>query len=486
MKNIILIVVAFQSFLFSQSPDTLWLKTYGGANYEEGYLVQQTNDGGFIVAGETQSFGAGDTDGWLVKTNSQGDTMWTQVFGGLERDFLSSVKQTPDNGYLLAGATESSGAGSFDGWLIKTDSQGNTIWSKVYGGENDDAIYDIDITSDGNYILAGSTSSFGANNADRWLIKVNTSGDTLWTKIFNAPELDEIGIVRETNDNGLILYGQIYPPATNISELWYAKTDASGNLQWSKTITKGFGNFADGDIRQTSDDGYIITTTKPSIDGTGITKIWLLKANTLGDTLWTRTYNPGGYYIGKSVVEDVNGDFIIAGDGSGAAAGRISIIRTNSQGDSLGMFMFGNDVSGGEASDLQPTSDDGFILTGRYSENFNSQVLLTKFKPTSTAIENNTEQKPNRFTLFQNYPNPFNPATQIQYELSKRSNVELIIYNQLGQEIKRLVDQSQPIGNYLIQWDGTDNNRKPVSSGIYFYQLKADGYSQTKKMLLLQ
>ncbi len=163
--------------LTAQAPDTLWTKTYGGTGFDDGYSVQETSDGGYIVAGNTESFGAGGCDIYLIKTEADGDTMWTKTYGeGGDYDWLISVQPTSDSGYIVAGFTDSQGAGSADVWLIKTDSNGDTLWTKTYGGDAADYGYSVQQTSDGGYIVAGSTESAGSGNGDAWLIK--TAPDT--------------------------------------------------------------------------------------------------------------------------------------------------------------------------------------------------------------------------------------------------------------------------------------------------------------------
>ncbi|MCW7071423.1 MAG: hypothetical protein OCU12_03690 [Methanophagales archaeon] len=153
-------------------PEEEWSKTFGGSDYDFAMSVQQTTDGGYIIAGSTDSYGAGSYDFWLVKTDSDGNKEWDKTFGGSDYDWAESVQQTTDGGYIIAGFTRSYGAGDRDFWLVKTDANGNKEWDKTFGGSDYDFASSVQQTADGGYIIAGSTASYGAGDKDFWLVKV--------------------------------------------------------------------------------------------------------------------------------------------------------------------------------------------------------------------------------------------------------------------------------------------------------------------------
>ena len=183
--TLLIIILTFQ-FLPAQAPNTLWTIMFGGIGNEYGSSVQQTIDGGYIVVGNKYSFGSGYPDVWLIKTNDLGDTLWTKTFGGSDHDEGCSVQQTTDGGYIIVGTTKSFGASGFDIWLIKTDFSGDTLWTKTIGGPSSDFGYSVQQTLDTGYIISGTTYSFGAGRWDIWLIKTDALGDTLWTKTFGG------------------------------------------------------------------------------------------------------------------------------------------------------------------------------------------------------------------------------------------------------------------------------------------------------------
>jgi len=233
-----------------------WSRTFGGSESDWGFSGQQTSDGGYILLGTTWSYGAGDYDFWLIKTDAAGNKEWERTFGGSDWDWGTSVQQTRDGGYILLGSTCSYGAGEWDFWLIKTDSQGNKQWTKTFGGSEDDQGYSVQQASDGGYILLGYTESYGAGSADFWLIKTDSQGTKQWAKTFGGSE-DDWGLsVQQTKDGGYILRGHTYSYGAGSADSWLIKTDAQGNKQWERT----FGGAEDDQgysVQQTKDGGYI-------------------------------------------------------------------------------------------------------------------------------------------------------------------------------------------------------------------------------------
>ena len=192
------------------APEEEWSKTFGGSDYDRGFSVQQTSDGGYIIAGLTSSFGAGRDDVYLIKTYENGNEEWSKTFGGSDYDRGFSVQQTSDGGYIIAGLTSSFGAGGSDFYLIKTDKNGNEEWSKTFGGSGSDAGTSVQQTSDGGYIIGGHTNSFGVDEYDHdfYLIKTDKKGKVIGSKTFvGGPYQDKGNSVQQTSDGGYIICG---------------------------------------------------------------------------------------------------------------------------------------------------------------------------------------------------------------------------------------------------------------------------------------
>ena len=298
----------FNTATYAQAPDTLWTKTFGGSDYDIGYSVKQTTDSGYIMTGYTYSFGAGLADFWLIKTDISGDTLWTKTFGGSKRDYGRSVQQTIDGGFIILGETLSFGAGGLDVWLIKTDAFGDTLWTKNFGGSDYDYSPSVYQTTDSGYIITGATESFGAGGADFWLIKTDVSGDTLWTKSLWANDWDCGFSVQQTTDGGYIIVGETSSFGSGNKDVWLIKTDASGDTLWTKTFG-GINYDCGASVYQTTDSGYILTGATESF-GAGDYDVWLIKTNASGDTLWTKTFGGIEFEWSYSVLQTTDGGIL--------------------------------------------------------------------------------------------------------------------------------------------------------------------------------
>ena len=263
---------------------TVWTRTYGGEHYDWGHDVRRTSDGGYIVVGVTSFSNTGGGDIYLLKVNDQGDTLWTRTYGGANVDARYSVRRTSDGGYIIVGGTQWSGAGGFDVYLIKTNAQGDSLWTRTYGGTDDDAGYSVEQTKDGGYIVAGCTYSFGQGTPaydNVYLIKTNAQGDTLWTRTYGGANYDEGRSVQQTSDDGYIVVGSTNSFGAGISDVYLIKTDGQGDTLWTRTFGGPSGDFGYS-VQQTSDGGYIIAGQALSF-GAGEGDVYLIKTNADGN-----------------------------------------------------------------------------------------------------------------------------------------------------------------------------------------------------------
>jgi predicted secreted protein len=392
MKNqlsaqlLLLVWVIFPTQLIFAQPDTLWLKTFGGCNNDYGMAVLQTSDGGYIITGSTNSFGAGGSDYWLIKTDAAGDTLWTKTFGKDGDDYGKAARQTSDGGYIITGTTNSFGAGSADCRLIKTDASGNIIWTKTFGGNSNDEGNSVRQTSDDGYIITGYTKSYGAGGADYWLIKTDTSGDTLWTKTFGEGSDDYSRAVLQTSDGGYIIAGYTNSFGADFYDTWLIKTDAAGDTLWTKIFGGNGSSYEECySVQQTTDGGYIIAGKTWSLsNGASNADVSLIKTDSSGNIIWAKTFGGNLFEKGSCVQQTSDGGYIVTGytESYGAGIQDVWLIKTDASGNIIWIKTIGG-YSIDAGSSVQQTADGGYIITGS-TRSFGAgsyDVLLVKIAP---------------------------------------------------------------------------------------------------------
>ncbi|MFH1011953.1 MAG: T9SS type A sorting domain-containing protein [bacterium] len=290
--------------------DTVWTRTYGGHSSDVARCIQQTTEGGFIVAGDTRSFGAGDADFYILRLNDDGDTLWTRTYGGLGREEGYSVQQTSDGGFIMAGYLWSVSGNNQDIYLVKTDGDGDTVWTQTYGGSGEDWATSVEQTSDGGFVVACSFYRQDAERNDFCLLKTNEHGDTLWTRRY-ANSGDWPYSVHQTLDGGYIMAGSVGSLGAGEGDMFVVRTNASGDTLWTKTFG---GDRQDGaySVQEVQDGGFIVAGWTWSY-GHRDDDIYLVRLNGSGDTLWTRAI--GGPYaqVAISLQRTTDGGYIIAG-----------------------------------------------------------------------------------------------------------------------------------------------------------------------------
>ena len=314
-----------------------WEKTYGGPYVDEGKFVQNTFDGGFIVTGVKDDITSFNSKIWLLKMDANGDTTWTKtITAGLGANHAYYVEQTTDSGYFIAGYTSARGAGNLDVFIVKTNVNGDTLWTKTYGGPDADVAYSAQQTFDGGFIIGGTTNSFGLIYGDFYLLKTDANGDSLWTKTYGGVRVDDCHSVRQTSDSGYIMVG--YSGSfldTLFNDIYLVKINSNGDTLWTKDIG-GLGDDAGYSIKETTGNGYIICGATGS--ATINYNLYLIKTDVNGDTIWTKQYgksnwrefgyyvcmvNDGGYAIVGQTTEFSNPDniYFIKTDSAGVVTG---------------------------------------------------------------------------------------------------------------------------------------------------------------------
>jgi len=508
MKQLIIDITAVLIICGSAfaQPDTLWTKTFGGSDDDWGESVQQTSDGGYIIAGTTESYGAGGRDVYLIKTDGEGFQQWYQTFGGVSWDYGESVQQTSDGGYIIVGYTCSYGAGSYDVYLIKTNAEGNQQWSQTFGGISVDCGYSVQQTSDGGYIIAGWTYSFGAGYRDVYLIKTDANGNETWSQIFGGSD-DDIGrSVQQTSDGGYIIAGYTGPYA-GTNDVYLIKTDANGNEQWSQVFGGSYSDYGRS-VQQTSDGGYIIAGWTASY-GAGSYDVYMIRLESEIASTVTLTLTPqnppiqipagGGSFNFDMEIDngtttnytvDVSTDVTLPGGTTYPILSRYginltsgaSIIRNLTQfipgGTPLGNYIYNGYVYDHNTWEL--LAEDSFPfekLAGDDAPNHNLGWALYGWEGEGAPAVS----IPIEYATISIYPNPFNAETVISFQLQAASCLDLTLYDITGREVAKLHDGFIEAGYHEVKFDASQ-----LSSGIYFARLTAGEFSGMKKMILVK
>ena len=363
MKKITFVTILFFIFISSLSLNAQWARTYGGSNSDLAWSIQQTSDGGYVVAGSTSSFGAGMEDIWILKLSSTGIIEWQRTYGGSNSDVARSIQQTSDGSFIVAGYTESFGAGMEDIYILKLSSTGGIEWQRTYGGDSYDWSYCIQQTSDGGFIVAGYTGSF-EDIADFWILKLSSTGGIEWQRTYGA-DIDVASCIQQTSDGGYIVAGYTYWPGGEpdiwIQDIRILKLTSNGAIEWQKSY-EASGEDEPFSIQQTSDGGFIVAGYTYPVGAA--CDAWILKLSSTGGIEWQRTY--GGSYIdsARSIQQTSDGGYIVAGSTSSFSAGnRVWILKLSSTGGIEWQRTYG----GGWASCIQQTSDGGYVVAGRTS-----------------------------------------------------------------------------------------------------------------------
>jgi len=374
---IICVLLSFPIINSVWASSVMWSQTYGGEGSDHAHWLVETSDGGYAIAGYTRDLDAPEEeDFWLVKTDADGNMEWNRTYGGMESDMVRSLivtsdggyalagsawliktdtqgimewkqtyvgtdarslVETSDGGFALAGSTWSFAVGKDDFWLVKTDRYGNLEWNRTYGGAGSDNANSLALTSDGGFALAGSTSSFTKNllSPDFWLIKTDVNGVMEWNQTYDYNKWwEHANFVVETADGGYAIAGiAAFPPPLPVYEFWLVKTDANGNMEWSKTYGETQYEKA-GSVVKTSDGGFALAGFKNSFGGWG-NDFWLVKTDNYGNIEWSQTHGGSEADIARSLIETSDGGYAIAGDTSSFGAGGTDfwLVKTDEYGN---------------------------------------------------------------------------------------------------------------------------------------------------------
>ena len=363
MKYLIVIIL-FQFAKYTYSQSTTFHKYYGGVQEEYGYAFTETLDGGFVVCGRTFSSGVGGWDGYVIRLNADGDTLWTKSYGNIQYDEIQDIDITSDGGFIVTGHTWTTDWAG-DIYLIKLDATGNIMWDQTYGGASglSDKGYSVQETLDGGYIISGTTESYGAGGDDLYVIKTSSTGALQWTRTVGSSGTSEAGReIQQTSDGGYIVTGYTDGPSGFLDVL-LVKLSSSGLVQWSKVYGGSSYDFAYS-VQETIDNGFILGATTNSF-GAGSWDAYLIKVSSNGSLQWSKTYGLGGEDRLQSVRQTDNGGYILCGRSNTFGFGDYdaTLLKTDDFGNLQWAKSFGGPLED-QAWFVGEYSTGGFIVCG--------------------------------------------------------------------------------------------------------------------------
>jgi hypothetical protein len=475
--------------------DTLWTRTYGGLDYEAAHCLHVSEDGAVIFGGEV----SGSDDVWLIRTNLSGDTLWTRTYGTADKDWVRSVTMTPDSGYIFAGSVDGSfEIGGSDAWVIRTNADGDTLWTRTYGGPGYDNTTDVHVLDDGGFIFAGVTTERTGADMDMWLVRTDMNGDTLWTRSIGGSGHDRGRSIEPADRGGFAIAGQTYQERIDQYNAWLVYTDSLGNVIRAPILSNGDYDFFEV-IQPTGDGGFILT---------GATRSYL--SPSASDALAIRVrpvdnHQPQPFHLLAPAIESrivcepgpqgwvpINFAWSAAIDPDGDS----TLYQFRTECDYQELF---TDVDTRDTSIYliplyavllkQMATDSLEVIwdvsawdsVGDHVFAQNAPISFTLVFDYVGEVEYGGGDLPNTYALHPAYPNPFNPTTTIIYELPQAAQVTLTLYDLLGREVAPLVEGYIQPGMHEVVWDGGS-----FPSGIYLAQLVTPGYSKTIKLVLLK
>jgi len=450
-KTLLLCSIFWCTCAFSQ---ITFNKSIGGAKDDKAYSVVEIFDEGYIVTG-SKTLPSGITNLYLIRTDAYGDTLWTRTYGGTSYSCGKSISMINDNEFIITGYKVPYGDNKPDVYLIKANIFGDTLWTRTYGeGYYEEEGNSVRMTKDSGFIITGTFQTGYV-----LLIKTNSSGDTLWTKTYGANN-DCRGIsVYPTSDSGFIITGSKKIDIFK-DEIYLIRTNSTGDTLWTKTYSRAGDSYGTS-VVQTSDSGFIISGwTSDILDGES--DICLIKTNPVGDTLWTKLYGGSDFDYGRSVVQTSDGGFIITGQSNSFGPGcAVYLIKTNLDGDTLWTKHFGG-TSDAAGMCVVPASDGGYVVTGwnwTGSVLGNYNVLLIKTDANGLLSNIKDEASFSNTDRIMVFPNPSSGKINLNIPQKFGKTKMLEVYDCIGQSKITKTDNFTSI------------DISSLSNGLYFMVL---------------
>ncbi|HWY10358.1 MAG TPA: T9SS type A sorting domain-containing protein [Bacteroidia bacterium] len=458
---------------FVQSQVITFQKVYPSSKDKAAMDVIPTSDGGYIMTGMTNNSNVNDMDAYILKTNNLGDTMWTRSYGGPKPDQGNRIMPTADGNYFIIGCSQSYGGGDYDIYLLKINPTGGMIWYKTYGGSGNDNGNEIIATTDGNYMITGTTYTT-SSNSDAFLMKIDPAGNVLWEKYYGGPADDQGNSLKQSPDGGYVMAGLTFSYGQG-GDAYLVKTNAIGDTTW----TKNYGGPLNDEAKYVlaNSDGSITFCVRDSSTGAGDIDIQVIKVNSVGAPLWNKVYGGTKKDTPKMIQPTSDGGYIVCGHSRsfGWITPQMWLIRLNSIGDSTWTRHYGGSAHQ-HCYAARQTADGGYIAAG-FTRSYSpiQEIMFLKLDPTGAvgieeiAMDNNI--------AFNIYPNPTDGLLKIDI-VGSESYFTFKINNTLGQEV--YTGTINFSGHNVSQTINLEN----FESGAYFLNIQSEKSFITKKIML--
>ncbi len=505
-----------------------WQYSYGGSAFDEGYSIQQTTDSGFILLNFSGSNDGdvlgnhGYEDLWLLKLNSTGNMVWQNSYGGSYHEYAGAALQTFNGGYVICGSSNSNDGdvsgnhGGEDFWVVKLTSTGVIDWQKSLGGSQNDMASSICQTTDSGYVIAGWSKSIDGNvtghhgsinKDDYWIVKLDKNGTLQWQKSLGGSLDDQANSIVATNDGGFIVAGESFSNdgdiidhngSSNIADYWIAKLSSSGSIEWTKSFGGSSEDYAN-DILQTEDGGFIVAGRSLSSDSDIIGHIygwdiWVVKIANSGSFQWQRCLGGTSGDFAHSICQTKDGGYVITGPSSSHDVDLTTnlgnsdywVVKIDSSGTNI---IWQKNLGGSEeevSNSIIQTIDGGYIIIGRSSSN-DIDVTGNHGLEDSWIVKLSNAVDVTEINLsisdIQLSPNPISNLSMLSFYLAKTENVSINIFDIEGRLIQNFFNDNLPEGNH--QFKVNNLNQKFLSSGIYLIRIQESNSVQCVKMVVI-
>ncbi len=472
-----------------QPPGIAWQRTIGSTGLDYGTGIRPLGNETYLVAGTTDSQGAGNRDIWFLKINAVGDTLWTKTYGGPAIDEVNSMEPVAEGGYIVCGQTAAFGHGAVDAWVLRIDANADTLWTTCVGGPLIDAGHGICQSADGNFLVCGFCDITETwEEGDIYLAKLNQAGEILWYHTYGGPEPDNCGGILPLPDGGCFVSGQTRSYGAVGEDAWLLRFDASGDTVW----TKRFGGDGDEDISSIfpTDDGNFLAVGKTNSIGEGESDIWLIKITPAGDTLWTKTIGGPRYDMPWDVSPHGTNGLLIAASTDADVPwldGNFWLIHIDDQGEIIWDF-----TDGGAGRD-NPTSlchadDGGYMMCGLTDSQGAGELdlWLMRIEPDPASdVQIPTLETDQGFEI-RLAPSTFRHRTTLSYHLNQPAPVRMQVADLQGRRCLSADQGVQPAGDHHLQLSATDQSGKQLAAGVYFLTLQAGVDKARQRLVVLR